>query len=252
MTKAMLCAALATVSLIACTSEAADDRGERDDADLLAEQADGKTDGFSACGNACAESLCGTDWVAGASSGTAVCRGDDSDAATRLAFTMAGGESATFDTRNIPFAPVMRLDHIYMYGLDVWNYRDRSGFELLFRDINQGSFVVGGKHNKGISLALYTDKFTGPGEYTAELGVVMSSVRTANDSESTRGNRYYTPDGCTLKVAANEAPEGGFRGSFHCANVPNKVGGAALKFTGEFLIPATAVDQTMIVAKPVR
>ena len=246
-----LFAAVLVLPLVGCAADAVEDRGERDEADLLAEQADAKTDGFSACGDACDRTLCGVAWVPGDVSGTAACQTENSDAASRLTFEMSGSDSARIDTATIPFNPVMRLDRIYMYGSDIWNFGTRSGFELLFRDINKGAFLVNGAHDKGLSVALYTKAFTGPGEYTAELGVVMSSARATIGADVVLGNRYYTPDGCTLKVEANSAPQGGFSGSFNCSRVPSKEGNGAIRFTGTFLIPATAVDQTMIVAKPV-
>lgn len=252
MTKAILSAALAALAFAGCANDQLEDRVERDDDDLLSEQADGKADGYSACGDACGEWRCGYEWAAGKVYGSPVCFGDDSDAATRLAFSMSGSESASFDTRNVPFKPVLRLDRVYMYGLDIWNFGTRSGFELLFRDITKGAFVLNGAHNKGISLALYTKEFTGPGEYTAEVGITMSSERTTFNGPATVGNHYSTRDGCKLKVEANTEPQGGFRGSFNCANVANKEGNRAIRLSGEFLIPATAVDQTMIVAKPLQ
>ncbi len=146
----------------------------------------------------------------------------------------------------------MRLDRIFMYGSDVWNFGTHTGFELLFRDINKGAFIVNGVHDKGLTVAIYTNAFTGPGEYIVELGVTMSSARTMIGAEVVVGNRYYTPDGCTLKVEANSESPGGFSGSFNCPNVPSKAGNGAIRFTGTFLIPATVIDQTMIVAKPVQ
>jgi len=246
-----LFAALLVLPLVGCASDPIEDRGERDDADLLAEQADAKADGFSACGDACGAALCGVEWEPGNSSGAAACQSENSDAATRLAFEMTGTDSARIDTRTIPSTPVMRLDRVYMYGCDIWNFGTRSGFELLFRDITKGAFLVNDVYDKGLAITLYTKSFTGAGEYTAELGVAMSSVRTVIGAESVSGNRYYTPNGCTLKVQENSGQEGGFSGSFDCPNVPSQEGNGAIRFTGTFLIPATAVDQTMIVAKPV-
>lgn len=237
---------------VGCADEALEDRTARDDADLLSEQADAKADGYSACGDTCGQALCGVSWTPGKAYGSPSCYGDDSDAATRLAFTMSGSESASFDTRNVPYQPVFRLDRVYMYGLDIWNFATRSGFELLFRDITKGAFALNGAHNKGIDFSIYTKTFTGPGEYTAEVGITMSSERTAFNAPATVGNKYYTTDGCKLKVEANPAPQGGFRGTFDCANVPNKERTRAIRLSGEFLIPATAVDQTMIVAKPLQ
>lgn len=236
---------------IGCAAEPAGGYGEgerdaRDEWGLWSEQQQGKADRFSACGAQCTAAQCGLAWPAEARQGEPVCFARDADQDTSLAFAINGAESASFESLGLVPAPLSTPD-TYMYGSHVWDYYSGTDFEVGFSHIIKAPRFVGDAFAKGIGLTVIAKRFTGPGTYTAEGLVTMSTTAKAGGAVM-YGNTYRHASGCTMVVHAAVEATGGFYGNFSCDGLvaPNAT---TIALTGSFRIPATAIDQFLFMTK---
>lgn len=177
---------------------------------------DGKAD--SQCGaESCDGSLCGYDCTTQGAQCTESCASADGRAGSFVAASVSGSASGSFDSRTNPYAPLLALDNVLVYGCELWDYSDQThdGLEIQFEELIHSSFAVDPNDptKTGRDFSLYAGNFTGPGSYRAQ-----AQYRSTSESAS-----FASKDGCSLDVAGDAMH--GITGSFDCT-LPSQAGGS--------------------------
>lgn len=206
------------VLAVGCSASSADEVQTGDDQNQTAQgQTECKAQGYD-CG--AAGSMC-----------TAKCYDTDARPSAFVKFAVGG---KTLDSRSVPYAPHLSLDHVQVYGCDLWDFSDKThqGLAIQYRRLIHGAATPAQKSDFEDDAEIYVRRFLGPGRYAADARYV------ASDDAEAAGQIYAAAGACSIDVASDGS--GGVKGSFSCASVAGESGGS-VAISGEFACGGSAL-----------